>query len=64
MRVPSTGVLCGRASPMAFHSPPTRLQIRSVSNASGAMARARAYTSSHDVPGFTIRLISRYTFRA
>ncbi len=41
MREPLTGVTCGPGLPMAFHCPPLRLEMRSASNASGAIARAR-----------------------
>jgi len=40
MREPLTGVTCGPGLPMAFHCPPLRLEMRSASNASGAIARA------------------------
>ncbi len=41
MREPLTGVTCVPGLPMAFHCPPLRLEMRSASNASGAIARAR-----------------------
>ena len=51
--VPSTGVTWLPGMPVRCHSPPTRLRIRSESNASGAAVTQRAYVSHHEVPGLS-----------